>query len=70
MSVLQIETIFVTNSVDPDETAQSEPSHQNLHCLPFCFDFLTETPFWNNGSDQIQKWTPVQKVGIGTGKKI
>ena len=27
------------NSVDPDETAHNEPSHQDLHCLPFCFDF-------------------------------
>ena len=27
------------NSVDPSETAHHEPSHQDLHCLPFCFDF-------------------------------
>ena len=25
------------NSVDPDETAQNEPSHRDLYCLPFCF---------------------------------
>ena len=24
------------NSVDPDETAHDEPSHQDLLCLPFC----------------------------------
>ena len=23
----------MTNSVDPDETAHDEPSHQDLHCL-------------------------------------
>ena len=22
------------NSIDPDEVAQSEPPHQDLHCLP------------------------------------
>ena len=26
-------------TVDPDETADHEPSHQDLHCLPFSFDF-------------------------------
>ena len=30
------------NSIDPDEMAHNEPSHQDLHCLPFCFDFMTE----------------------------
>ena len=24
------------NSEDPDEMAQNEPSHHDLHCLPFC----------------------------------
>ena len=24
-----------TNSVDPDEAARNEPSHQDLQCLPF-----------------------------------
>ena len=24
------------NSVDPDETAHNEPSHQDLHYLPVC----------------------------------
>ena len=27
------------NSVDPNETVHNEPSHQDLHCLPLCFDF-------------------------------
>ena len=30
---------FIANSVDPVETAHHEPSHQDLHCLLFCFDF-------------------------------
>ena len=28
-----------TNILDPDEMANNEPSHQDLHYLPFCFDF-------------------------------
>ena len=27
------------NDVDPDETAHNEPSHQDPHCLQFCFEF-------------------------------
>ena len=27
------------NSVDPDEMAHNEPSHQDPHCLQFYFDF-------------------------------
>ena len=38
LSALQTKPDACANSVDPDETA-SEPSHQDLHCLPFCFDF-------------------------------
>ena len=30
---------FYANSVDSDETAHNEPSHQDLHRLSFCFDF-------------------------------
>ena len=49
--------------VDPDETAHHEPSHLDLHYLPFCFDFLTETPILNNGSVQIQSWKRPLKLG-------
>ena len=38
LSALQTKTFFV-NTVDPDETAQIELSLQDLHYLPFCFDF-------------------------------
>ena len=33
---LQIKFHTCANSVDPDETVRNEPSHQELHCLPFC----------------------------------
>ena len=44
------------NREDPDETAHNEPSHLNLHCLPFRFQFFTDTPICNNGHIQIQGW--------------
>ena len=34
LSFLQTNTNALANSVDPDETAQYEMSHQDLHCLP------------------------------------
>ena len=37
LSSLQINTDTFANSADPDEMAHNEPSHQDLHCLPFCF---------------------------------
>ena len=37
LSSLQTETDNCANSVEPDETARDELSHQDLHCLPFCF---------------------------------
>ena len=33
----QTKTDTCANSVDPDEMACNKPSHQDLHCLPFCF---------------------------------
>ena len=41
LSALQTNTDTFANSVDPDETAHHEPSHQDLHCLPFCSGFTT-----------------------------
>ena len=29
--------IFFADCVEHDETAHYEPSHQDIHCLPFCF---------------------------------
>ena len=40
LSALQTQTNCFANSVDPNETAQPEPSHQDLHCLSLCSDFL------------------------------
>ena len=34
------QSITFANIVDPDETAQNEPSHQDLQCLPFFFVFF------------------------------
>ena len=45
------------NSVDPDETAHNEHSHQDPHCLPFCYQFLTGTP-------DLQQWVyPNSEIG-------
>ena len=45
LSSLQTNMDTFVNSVDPDETAHNEPSHQDLHCLPFYYLLLTETLF-------------------------
>ena len=39
LSTLYTKTDAFANSVEPDETAHNEPSHQDLHCLQFYFDF-------------------------------
>ena len=41
-----------------------EPSHQDLHCLPFCFlDFRLKTPICITGQVQIQDWkSPLKKL--------
>ena len=53
-------TNITANSVDPDETGRNEPSHQDLHCLPFFFFFfflfIWMTPICNNGYIWIQRW--------------
>ena len=37
LSSLQTTTDTFGNSADPDEKALDEPSHQDLHCLLFCY---------------------------------
>ena len=37
LSVFQIKTDTCAKNVDLDETARYEPSHQDLHSLPFFF---------------------------------
>ena len=51
-SALQTSTDTFANSADPDETARYEPSHQDLHCLPFYHLVLTVIPIRNNGCVQ------------------
>ena len=48
--------IVFANSIDADETARNEPSHQDLHCLPFSFWLLMGTfvHLCNSGHVQIQ----------------
>ena len=65
------------NSVDPDETARNEPSHLDLHCLPFpilsllflpfyffFYFYLRDIPYWDNGHIQFhRRQSPLQKIG-------
>ena len=51
------------NSIDPDEMALNEPSHLDLHCLPFCIQFLTNIPVCDKECVKIQIWkSPFQKL--------
>ena len=34
------------NTLDSDETADNEPSHQDLHCLPFSFFYIRRKPLF------------------------
>ena len=45
LTAWQTNTYTFVNSVDPDETARNEPSHQELHCLPLYFGFWLAPPF-------------------------
>ena len=37
LSARQTKTNTCSNNIDPDETASNEPSHEDLHYLPFFF---------------------------------
>ena len=53
------------DSVDPDETARNEPSHLDLHCLPFCSCFMADTPIRNNGCVQNhRRKSPLDKLRV------
>ena len=43
------------NSVDPDEMAHYEPSHLDLHCLPFCSCFWPDDLFAMMDMPKIQR---------------
>ena len=62
LSAQQTKTDTCTNSVDLDETAQNEPSHQDLHCLPFCFFYFR---LYLNPC--LHQWTcPTSRMGQST----
>ena len=65
VSSLQTNMKIFAKSVDPDQTAHNELSQEDLHCLPFCNYFLSETPIQNNESVQIQRWKSLlQNSGV------
>ena len=43
LSALLTNTDTFANSVNPGETTQNKPSHQDLYCLPFCSWFTIVT---------------------------
>ena len=49
LTSLQTQTDTFANSVDPNKTARNEPSHPDLHSLPFYFGFCAYTPIFDNG---------------------
>ena len=63
LSSLQTSSDTFANSADPDETARDEPSYQDIHDIPFCLIFFTETPICNNGCVRVQRLnSPCQKL--------
>ena len=63
LSAQETKIDIYANSVDPDEMACNEPSHLDLHCLLFCYWFLTESPICIGGHVQIQGWkSPLQTL--------
>ena len=46
---------YFANSVDPDETAHNEPSHQDQQCLRFWFDFSQRPVFGTMVLTRIKK---------------
>ena len=53
LSTMYNSTDTYANSIDPDEMAHNEPSHQDLHCLPFCFDFSLTSIFATMDTSQF-----------------
>ena len=53
LTTLQTGTDTYANCVDPKEWSQVSSGSTLFAIL---FSFLTETPLWNNGYGQIQRW--------------
>ena len=60
-SFLQTKTGTFANSVD---AALNEPSHHDLHCSPFSFMSLIDTPVCHNGQVQNQMEEPFSESGV------
>ena len=58
-SVLHTQTDTFASIADSDETARHQPSHQDLHCLPFCFwlfywiTYLEKLTFPNSINERV-----------------
>ena len=69
---LQTITDTTANRIDTDETARNEPSHLDLHCLPFCYWFLTETPIFNKRAKMALYRSPDYQINwpFGSGEEV
>ena len=56
LSIMQSEIFTFENSVESAETANNEPSHQDLHCLPFGFGFWITPLSSTMGMSKIKDW--------------
>ena len=60
-------TDVCANSVDPDETARNEPSHQELHCFPFCLHRNTYFQQWTCPNSKMEETdSKMEETTIGT----
>ena len=56
---------YLANSVDPDEMAHNEPSHQDLHCLLFWVWYYIKTPIleqWLSPNSKME-WSHLETQG-------
>ena len=51
----------MADSVDPDETAHYEPSHQDLHCLQWCLCWSVVMIGFNQISNSLDRIKPRRK---------
>ena len=65
ISSMQTKSYTTANSVDPDETARDEPSHQDLYCLPFEFGNLNATVICTDDMAKIKDRRNSRKRFIG-----
>ena len=51
----------MADSVDPDETAHNEPSHQDLHCFQWCLCWYVVMKGFNQISNSLDRIKPHRK---------